>query len=69
MNLYILLGIILLLSILFRIKLIAVIILMAGIIASYMVRQKFHDDRLFYISLGVSILIGLYFLFWKGLDK
>jgi len=69
MNFYILLGIILVLSLLFRIKLIAVIIWIAGGIASHMVRQKFHDDRLFYISLGVSILLGLYFLFWKGLDK
>jgi len=69
MNLYILLGIILLLSILFRIKLIAVIILMAGIIASLVVQQKFHNERLSYIVIGVSILIGLYFIFWKGLDK
>ena len=69
MDLYILLGIILLLSILFRIKLIAVIIWIVGGIASQILRQKFHDERLFYISLGVSILIGLYFLFWKGLDK
>jgi len=69
MNLYILLGIILLLSILFRIKLIAVIIWIAGGIASSIVQQKFHDDRLTYIIIGVSILVGLYFLFWKGLDK
>lgn len=69
MNLYILLGIILLLSILFRIKLIAVIIWIAGGIVSSIVQQKFHDDRLTYIVIGVSILIGLYFLFWKGLDK
>ncbi|MDD5691649.1 MAG: hypothetical protein PHP10_00540 [Candidatus Omnitrophica bacterium] len=69
MNLYILLGIILLFSLLFRIKLIAVIIWIAGVAASSIVRQKFHDERLFYIVLGASILLGLYFLFWKGLDK
>ncbi|TAM38376.1 hypothetical protein EPN54_04310 [bacterium] len=69
MHPYILLGIILLFSLLFRIKLIAVIIWIAGGIASSIVQQKFHDERLSYIVLGASVLIGLYFLFWKGLDK
>lgn len=69
MNPFILAGIILLLSLLFRIKLIAVIIWMAGIVASSFVQQKFHNEKLTYIVIGASILIGLYFLFWKGLDK
>lgn len=69
MNPYILIGIILLFSILFRIKLIVVIIWIAGGIAGSIAQDKFHDYRLSYIIIGAGILIGLYFLFWKGLDK
>lgn len=69
MNIVIICGIILVLSLLFRIKLIAVLVWMAGIAASIAVQRKFQDERLFYIVLGASILLGLYFLFWKGLDK
>lgn len=69
MNIIIACGIILLASLLFRIKIIAVIIWMAGIIAAIVVQHKFQDLKLFFIVLGASILLGLYLLFWKGLDR
>jgi hypothetical protein len=69
MTIIIVCGAILLLSLLFRIKITAVIIWMAGAIAGIIVQNKFHNERLAYIILGASLVIALYFLFWKGLDK
>lgn len=68
-NIIIICGVVLLLSLLFRIKITTVIILMAGATGSIIAQNKFHNERLAYVILGASVLIALYFLFWKGLDK